>query len=384
MKQDNKIRVAVLYGGRSVEHEVSMQSAANVIEHLEKAHFDVIPIGIDKQGNWFLGKDVFTKSLAANNVEKLQDNSKWFTPAWIGKPSEKQQIEESKKLMHLSSRERCFDVVFPTVHGPLCEDGTLQGLLELADIPYVGCGVLASAIGMDKDVAKRLVKAMGVNIAPYLVVKKEQWESLEQSKFYQEVEASFGFPVFVKPANTGSSVGILKVKSSQELAAAINHAFNFDRKVLIEKAIDAIELEIAVLESLEKNGEPIISKVGEIKSSHEFYSYAAKYLDENGAKLSIPAPIPEGIQEEARAVAKLIFSTLECEAMARVDLFLERNTQRIYFNEINTIPGFTEISMYPKLMQASGISYAQLLKHLIELAIKRHKDKSQLTRNCVY
>lgn len=377
MKQSDKIRVAVLFGGRSAEHEVSLRSAANVIQFLDLSLFEVIPIGIDKQGNWFSGKDVFAKSLEHNKVSKLDHTGHtWFAPEWIGNPSDK---SESKNLQKNDGPQ--FDVVFPVVHGTLCEDGTLQGLLEIADLPYVGCGVLSSAIGMDKDVSKRLAMGADINVAPFVTIKRDQWK--ENSSFYlHEIAEKLSYPVFVKPANTGSSIGISKVKHPDELSVAIEEAFRFDTKILVEKGINAIELEVAVLESLESSNNPIVSVVGEIKPSHEFYSYEAKYLDENGADLLIPAPVSDDIKEQVKQTAKKLFLTLECEGMARVDLFLDKDTQKIYFNEVNTIPGFTQISMYPKLMDASGISYSELLTHLVKLAIKRHKNKSQLIRSC--
>lgn len=377
MKQNDKIRVAVLYGGRSAEHEVSLRSASNVIQYLDPELFEIIPIGIDKQGNWFLGKDVFAKSLQHNKVPKLEDSiSTWFTPEWVGKPIAKHQIKE----LITSPSERFFDVVFPVVHGTLCEDGTLQGLLELADLPYVGCGVLASAIGMDKDISKRLALHAGINVAPFIVIKREQWEQ-HAADFSRLVEEKLSYPVFVKPVNTGSSIGITKVKASEQLAEAVMQAFKFDNKIIVEKGLNVHELEIAVLESLEPNNEPIVSVVGEIKPSHEFYSYDAKYVDEKGAELLIPAAVNDTVKTQAQRVAKEIFQVLECEGMARVDLFLNKDTQQIFFNEINTIPGFTQISMYPKLMDASGISYSALLTHLVQLAIKRHKNKSRLSRS---
>jgi D-alanine-D-alanine ligase len=377
MKHLDKTRVAVLYGGRSSEHEVSLQSAANVIQYIDRSRYEVIPIGIDKQGTWFLGEDIFTQSLAYKKVAAVADgHQKWFTPEWIGKSIETKQLQE---VMARAPLDRPFDVVFPVVHGALCEDGTLQGLLELADIPYVGCRVLASAIGMDKDVSKRLAIQAGINVAPYLVIKQASWRQ-NADAYVQRISQQLSYPVFVKPANTGSSVGVEKVKTAADLVSAMNNAFRYDSKVLVEKAISAVELEVAVLEALDF-ADPIVSVVGEIRPSHEFYSYEAKYLDEKGAESFIPAPITELLKEEAQQLAKKIFLLLECEGMARVDLFLDKETQQIYFNEINTIPGFTQISMYPKLMDASGVSYPALLTHLIELALQRHNNKSQLTRN---
>jgi len=371
-----KIRVAVLFGGRSAEHEVSLRSAENVIRNLDPERFDVIPIGIDKQGNWTMSNNIFARSLEQNNVPKLTDDeSAWFTPDWVGKAVNKTTEPALAKPGHQ------FDVVFPVVHGSLSEDGTLQGLLELAGLPYVGCGVLSSAVGMDKDISKRLIMQANIPVAPFIVFKKDQWQA-NPDIVTQQIEKSIGYPCFIKPANTGSSVGITKVKTPEALAVAIQEALKFDVKVIIEKALNIVELEVAVLESLEDNADPIVSVVGEIKSRHEFYSYEAKYLDENGAELLIPATsIDDATKEEARNVAKKIFRTLDCEGMARIDLFYDKDARQICFNEINTIPGFTQISMYPKLMQASGIEYAALLTHLIHLAIKRQGNKSQLLRS---
>lgn len=379
MNPPKKIRVAVLYGGRSGEHEVSLRSAANVIQYLDRNKFDVVPIGIDRQGTWFLGDDVLKKELDGTHYLALsnQQENMLFNPESLGK-----KIEATQNLNPLTATkyaDRLFDVVFPAIHGSFCEDGTVQGLLELADLPYVGCGVLASAVGMDKDVSKRLIREAGLNVPDYLVIKQKQWQE-DPTFFCEAIKQKLTYPVFVKPANTGSSVGISKVKHADNLKKAIDLAFTYDAKVLVEQGIDAIELEVAVLESLELGKDHVVSVVGEIKPRHEFYSYEAKYLDEHGAVLNIPADIPEALQEKARALAGQIFNVLECEGMARVDLFLKRGSNEIYFNEINTLPGFTAISMYPKMMTASGIDYSDLLTHLIMLAMNRHKQKSQLSR----
>jgi D-alanine-D-alanine ligase len=381
MKKTNKIRVGVLFGGRSGEHEVSLNSATNVIKNLDRSLFDVVPIGINKEGVWFLGEDTHLID-ESRPLQLQQDVDKMlFTPSLIGK----QPLSPLKDLVpRLNNTDRIFDVVFPVIHGVLCEDGTVQGLLELADLPYVGCGVLGSAIGMDKDVSKRLIMNAGLRVPKYLVIKQGRWNHNPEA-FADLVAKELTYPVFVKPANTGSSVGIHKVKTPAELHAAITDAFRYDTKILVEQGIDAIELEVSVLESLNYGADPIISIVGEIKpqNGHEFYSYASKYLDEHGAEIIIPAPISAEIQEEIQANAKIIFAVLECEGMARIDLFLERHTNRIYFNEINTLPGFTEISMYPKLMAASGISYSDLLTHLIDLAVDRHGRRTLLSREYI-
>ncbi len=380
MSQNKKIRVAVLYGGRSGEHEVSLLSATNVIQNLDRNRFDVIPIGIDKQGSWFLGDDILRKELSDQKTAlKLSQDAErmLFNPDHIGKSL--QALQPAQLASHSHHAERMFDVIFPVIHGTLCEDGTVQGLLELAELPYVGCGVLASAIGMDKDVSKRLVMNAGMRTPAYVVIKKGHWQH-DAERFCELVNEQLTYPVFVKPSNTGSSVGVEKIKTPTELAAAINRAFVYDTKVLVEQGIDAREIEIAVLESLDYGKEPIISIPGEVRPTHEFYSYAAKYLDEKGAELLIPAPLSPELTQEIREFAKNIFAVLECEGMARVDLFLEKETNAIYFNEVNTIPGFTQISMYPKLMAASGMSYKELLSHLVMLAMNRHEHKSQLSR----
>jgi D-alanine-D-alanine ligase len=377
MKSMDKIRVAVLFGGRSAEHEVSLQSAKNVIQYLDHNQFEVVPIGVDKQGSWFLGHDVLTKSLEQNKVHRLtHDERAWFTPEWASKPVESANEVMAKQNNPLNR----FDVVFPAMHGSFCEDGTLQGLLELANLPYVGSGVLASAVGMDKDVSKRLAMNAGINVAPFVVIKEDVWRA-NSERYIEIIKQKINYPVFVKPANTGSSIGITKVKSAEDLKSAVDEAFRFDTKVLVEKALNVQELEMAVLQSLENSDEPIVSIVGEIKPNHEFYSYEAKYLDDKGADLLIPANVSDEIKEKARAIAKELFIILDCEGMARIDLFLDKDTNEIYFNEINTLPGFTKISMYPKLMAASGISYSELLTHLIQLAMKRHVNKNKLSRS---
>lgn len=386
MSQQPKIRVAVLYGGRSGEHEVSLVSATNVIQYLDRTRFEIVPIGIDKEGAWYLGDDIFSKELTAPALKKTlhlqrEEQRMLFNPELIGKPV--QEMQPHELIAQAKPSERMFDVVFPVIHGTLCEDGTIQGLLESSDIPYVGCGVLASAVGMDKDFSKRLIMNAGIHVPPFVVIKRGHWE-LNAVAYCDLIKQQLQYPVFVKPANTGSSVGVHKVKRPEELMTAINDAFQYDMKVVVEQGIDAIEIEVAVLESDRYGADPIVSVVGEVQPvNHEFYSYAAKYLDETGAQLKIPASIPADLQEEAKELAKKIFTVLDCEGMARVDLFLERSTNRIYFNEVNTLPGFTQISMYPKLMDASGIGYTELLTRLIMLAIARQNRKTKLSRDCV-
>lgn len=381
--QRDKIRVAVLYGGRSTEHEVSLLSATNVVQNLDRSRFEVVPIGIDKQGSWFLGTDIASPALDHSTALQLEQDAEkmLFTPNLIGQQPALR--EKSELNSHLKNSERLFDVVFPVIHGPLCEDGTVQGLLELADLPYVGSGVLSSAVCMDKDVSKRLVASAGLNVPSFHVIKRGQWNK-NPAPFCKIVNESLTYPVFVKPANTGSSVGVYKVKEAKDLSDAINSAFRYDTKVLVEQGIDAQEIEVSILESLDYGTDPFVSIVGEIvpQNGHEFYSYAAKYLDEDGAALVIPALISDEVKAAVQDVAKKIFNVLECEGMARVDLLLERGTHKIYFNEVNSIPGFTQISMYPKLIMASGMSYTDLLTHLIDLAMDRHARRDQLDHEC--
>lgn len=298
MNTTEKLRVAVLFGGRSGEHEVSLVSAMNVIQHLDRSRFEIVPIGIDKQGSWFLGDDVFNKELNAPAMLRLQRDAErmLFNPELIvqSKPTQTALAALASTEM---TKQRLFDVIFPVIHGPLCEDGTVQGLLELAEVPYVGCGVLSSSVSMDKDVSKRLVRDAGIPVPSYLVIKRGEWDKNPQH-YCDLVAAQLTYPVFVKPANTGSSVGVHKVKNQESLLAAITDAFNYDTKVTIEQGLDVIEIEVAVLESLEAGAEPIVSVPGEIRPSakHEFYSYASKYVDEKGAELLIPAPISDTLQ----------------------------------------------------------------------------------------
>lgn len=368
-----KIRVAVLYGGRSGEHEVSLQSAASVINFLDRDRFEIVPVAIDKQGRWHLNDISLLEG--KKSLPVFKDAPKVMLPPNPADPG------SGSALIRLgeSGGERGIDVVFPVMHGPLCEDGTIQGLLELADLPYVGCGVLASAVAMDKEMTKRLARDAGIPIVPYLSLKHELWEK-EKAQWTEKIEKQLGYPVFIKPANLGSSVGIHKVKERSELNRAFEDAFSYDRKVLVEAAVNAREIEVSVLENPESGAEPLVSVPGEIDPTHEFYSYEAKYLDENGATLIIPAKLDPVETKQAQDLGRKAFAILECEGMARVDLFLDRTSGMFFLNEVNTIPGFTAISMYPKLWEASGISYPELLSRLVDLAISRHEKKKKLVR----
>jgi D-alanine-D-alanine ligase len=374
-----RIRVAVLYGGRSGEHEISLQSAASVLRNLDRERFEVIPIAIDKEGRWHPG-DVALIDQGARTLPVFKDQPPVLLP-----PSPRAGGAELVPYGETALHKRglplpAVDVVFPVMHGTLCEDGAIQGLLELADLPYVGCGVLASAVGMDKEVAKRLARAAALPIVPYVLARRGTWEA-ELPALTARVAQDLGYPCFVKPACCGSSVGVHKVKTAAALRPALADAFRYDRKVLIEKAIDAREIEVAVLQSPDPSGAPLCSVPGEINPRHEFYSYEAKYLDENGAELIIPARLSDAQTAAAQRLAAAAFTALECEGMARVDFFLDRGTGELLFNEVNTIPGFTSISMYPKMWEASGLPYQELLTRLIELALRRGHEQRQLVRD---
>ena len=368
-----KLRVMVLYGGRSGEHEVSLRSAASVIRNLDQTKFEIVPVAINPEGKWQLHSlnQMFSDS---PSLPILKEAPLVILPPYPGRG-------EREGLIQLDAQQKAIpiDVVFPVMHGTFSEDGALQGFLELADLPYVGCGVLASSVGMDKEFSKRLAKEAGVPIVPYVSTRKETWTE-QRSHLYKRIESELGYPVFVKPVNSGSSVGIHKVKRPEDLEDALQDAFKYDVKVIIERALSVREIEFSVLENLVPGRPPRISIPGEITPTHEFYSYEAKYLDEKGAVLRIPAPLDEATLKAATKMASDVFQMLGCESMARVDLFLDKNTNELYFNEVNTLPGFTSISMYPKLWEQSGLPYPELLSQLIELAMARHQRKSQLLR----
>ncbi len=374
-----RIRVAVLYDGRSGEHEISLLSAASVLRNLDSERFEAIPIAIDKDGRWHPGNLALIEK-GARALPVFRDQPPVVLPPSPSVGGAELVPYGADAVAHRGTPLPAVDVVFPVMHGTLCEDGTIQGLLELADLPYVGCGVLASAVGMDKEVAKRLAQAAGLPIVPYLVARRSTWEH-KLPHLIAKTAHSLGYPCFVKPACCGSSVGVHKVKTPDELGPALADAFRYDRKVLIEKAVDAREIEVAVLENADPLGQPLCSVPGEINPRHEFYSYEAKYLDEQGAELLIPARLDGEQVDAAQRLAAAAFTTLECEGMARVDFFLDRKTAQLYFNEVNTIPGFTSISMYPKMWEASGIPYRELLTRLIELALQRGTEKRALLRD---
>lgn len=364
MMSTRKLRVAVIYGGKSGEHEISLISAASVIRNLDTSRFDIVPIAVTKAGQWFeqslteaLPKDAKSLKIVTQGAKRVSFN--------IG------------DRFTVSSGP--IDVVFPVMHGPLCEDGTIQGFFEISDMPYVGCGTLSSAVGMDKDVAKRLAVSEGIQVVPWVTLKKADWAD-DANMLMVRIERELGFPCFIKPANMGSSVGVHKVKRKEDLRSSIEDAFRYDLKVIAEKGIKAREIELSALEALEDHAEPQVSIPGEIAPTHEFYSYESKYLDENGADLMIPAHLSAAHVKFAQDTARKVFKVLECEGMARVDFFLDQDTGEFYLNEINTLPGFTQISMYPKLWEASGLSYKDLLSRLVDLALKRGRVRGKLLR----
>jgi len=351
-----KIRVGVIYGGRSGEHEVSVASAASIFTHLDRGRYEPVPIRIEKDGRWTLGAKA-PQAISAAQVIEGQKQSEALEP-----------VEPTAAVTGSG-----IDVVFPVLHGPYGEDGTVQGLLELANVPYVGAGVLGSAAGMDKAVMKTLFAAHGLPIVRHEVVLRREWER-DPAGITARVSRTLRYPVFVKPANLGSSVGISKAKSDADFAEAMALALQFDRKIVIEAAVaGAREIECAVL----GNDEPDASIPGEIIPSREFYDYEAKYLDE-GSRLLIPAPLTDQQAAEVRRLAVAAFRAVDCAGMARVDFLLASAAGDLFVNEVNTIPGFTTISMYPKLWAASGLPYPALLDRLITLALERHAEKQQL------
>lgn len=362
-----KIRVGILFGGKSGEHEVSLTSAKNVMDAIDQSKYEVVPIGITKQGLWLSGPDVHRRlteqtepapQLAAHIANKAAERA--LTPF----------LDDSVATQNAPMGS--VDVILPILHGPMGEDGTVQGFLELANLPYVGCGVLGSAAAMDKAMAKAVFRANGLPVTADVLVLRHEWQSAP-AETVAKIEATLRYPLFIKPANMGSSVGVTKAHHRAELEAGLNLAARFDRRLLVEQGIkNAREIEVAVL----GNNAPIASEPGEVIPSREFYSYASKYIDDNSGLL-IPAPLKQGQTARVREMALTAFKALDCAGLARVDFLLEEPEGVFYLNEINTMPGFTAISMYPKLWQAGGISYTELIDRLIELAFERYADKQQ-------
>jgi D-alanine-D-alanine ligase len=387
-----KIRVGILFGGRSGEHEISLLSAASVFKAINQNKFDVVPIGITKEGRWVTSSDAerllagkpleHERRLRAGDPEAtsaaavLHNGEAVIVPPEPHRGGTMTPFQSEALTRRASDRAINVDVIFPVLHGTFGEDGTIQGLLELADIPYVGAGVLGSAAGMDKDIMKSLFRAAELPIVKHVTFLRGEWE-VAPKKMQKAVERKLKYPVFVKPANLGSSVGISKARDTKELAIAIDEAAKFDRKIVVEEGVGgkknkAREIECAVL----GNDEPDASVPGEIVPSAEFYDYAAKYLDE-GSQLIIPAKLTKTESKQVRELAVAAFRAVDCSGLARVDFLMDPKSRKIYLNEINTMPGFTSISMYPKLWAASGVSYPELIERLIRLGMERHAEKKK-------
>jgi D-alanine-D-alanine ligase len=390
-----KLRVGVLFGGRSGEHEVSLLSAASVLNAIDKKKYEVVPIGITKQGRWVTaahaerllqGKPPETpepRHLRAGDPDATPAAAVLARGEGVVVPPMPGQDHSSLMPFETDAHELPaavdsvdVDIIFPVLHGTFGEDGTIQGLLELADIAYVGAGVLGSAAGMDKDVMKRLFRDAGLPIVKHVTALRSDWRG-QPKKVRKQIESSLKYPVFVKPANLGSSVGISKVHDSSELAAAMDEAARFDRKLVIEQGVGGAKAKAREIEcSVLGNDKPIASVPGEIVPVKEFYDYDAKYLVE-GSESIIPAKIGKAKQKEVQRLAVAAFQAVDCAGMARVDFLMDPRTKKMYVNEVNTIPGFTSISMYPKMWAATGISYPELVDRLIQLGMERHAEKKQ-------
>jgi D-alanine-D-alanine ligase len=359
---DNKLRVAVLFGGRSGEHEVSLMSARNVLSALDPAKYDVTQIGITHDGVWLTGEDVIGK-FEQGDLRALEQVIVAPDPTLSG-------VYVVRDTRHVKLAD--VDVYFPVLHGTFGEDGTIQGLFELANAAYVGAGVVGSAVGMDKGIFKDVMLANNIPVVDTLVVRRAEIEQ-DMASVIEKAEALSAYPLFTKPANLGSSVGVTKCNNRSDLQEGLMEAASFDRRVLIQKGIRSPrEIEVSVL----GNDNPIASVPGEILPSREFYSYESKYIDGTSG-LIIPAPLPAEVAEQIREYAVRAYRAIDCAGMARVDFFLEKDTNQIYLNELNSLPGFTKISMYPKLWEASGLPYSKLVDRLIELALERRAERAR-------
>lgn len=358
----NKIKVALLFGGRSAEHEVSINSAKNIATAIDKTKYDLITLGISKSGSWYI-------TTALNKITSITEESlieDEFHPISFSFERGKGQFFNSKTQELIA-----VDIVFPIIHGTYGEDGCVQGFLKMLNIPFTGCSVLSSATGMDKDVMKQIFTYASIPNAPYRLLRP--WTQTS----FQEIVQSIGLPFFIKPANAGSSVGVHKIKSESEFSAKLQDAFSYDSKVLAEKFIRGKEIEISVLGL---SHSPEVSEPGEIRPTHEFYSYDAKYIDQNGAETIIPAMLPSIVTAQIKQLAKKAYTALNASGFARIDFFVTEAGD-VFINEINTLPGFTNISMYPKMWEASGINYSNLISRIIELGLKQHKLDQSLKTN---
>ncbi len=368
---DKKIRVGIIFGGRSGEHEVSLASAQSVARAIDPTQYEVILIGITKQGRWIAGAHALKQLAAASPTPLLAPGDDVSGEATSESLSSAELVPVGMPSSANTSPLATIDVAFPLVHGTFGEDGTLQGLLELADIPYVGAGVAASAVGMDKALMKALFRAHDLPVVDWITILRREWES-QPEETIRRIESAFGYPCFIKPANLGSSVGVTQARNWDELAQALATAAQYDRKMIAERAArNAREIECSVL----GNDDPLASTPGEIIPQRAFYDYVAKYANDSGTELIVPADLPPGLARQVQDLAVRAFKAADASGMARVDFFLERATNRLLVNEINTIPGFTAVSMYPRMWAHSGVPYPALIDRLIQLALERHADK---------
>lgn len=366
---EKKLRVGVIFGSRSCEYDVSLNSATSVIENLDTNKYEVVPLAITREGTWLLGTKPAELQAIEENKSKPESLTQSQAVALIGDPNVRHLLAlESGKQVDIEP----LDVIFPVLHGPYGEDGTIQGLLEMADIPYVGCGVLGSAIGMDKEITKKLFQCVGIPIIDYLVYRRHEWEQSPEMVM-SAVEQQIGYPCIVKPVNMGSSVGVSKASDREALNLAMTTAALYDRKIIIERCLNIREISCAVL----GNDEPISSLVGEYVTEEDtFLDFEGKYIHPS-FHFDVPANISQELAQEIRQKSLLAYRTLDLSGLARVDFFLDRNSQRLYINEVNTLPGFTTASVYPKMWIASGLSYPHLLDRLIELALERYQDRKR-------
>lgn len=365
-----KVRVGLIFGGKSGEHEVSLASAQSVARAIDKEKYDVVLIGIAKDGRWIAGGNALKQLAAASPTPLLSAGLEHDNASGATETATTKELVPGATVS--SSPLSSIDVAFPLVHGPFGEDGTIQGLLELADIPYVGAGVAASAVGMDKALMKAIFRANNLPVVDWMVILRRDWESKPEETI-RSIESAFGYPCFIKPANLGSSVGVTKAHNWDELAQALATAAQFDRKLLAERAVDAREIECSVL----GNDEPIAAIPGEVVPKREFYDYAAKYAEGSGTELKIPADLPPEVTRSVQDIAIRAFKSIDGSGLARVDFFLERATNKVLLNEINTIPGFTSVSMYPRMWEQTGLTYSDLIDRLIQLGLERYADKKK-------
>lgn len=363
----SKLRVGIIFGGRSGEHDVSLRSAQSVMQALDRTKYDVVPIGITRDGQWRVAQSALA-AVSNGDVPLLQADAADAQTATLLSGS------DSSALMQVDADARLtpfteLDVVFPVLHGTYGEDGTVQGMLELTNVPYVGAGVVGSATGMDKAVFKRVMEASGLPVLPWKLVLRSRWQD-DPDEVLSQLETTLKYPMFTKPANLGSSVGICKCEDREALRAGLVEAARFDRRIVVEQGVNVRELEVAVL----GNDQPIASVVGEIRPKRAFYDYEAKYITDD-SELLIPAGVSAEMSDRVRQLAIDAYCAIDCAGLGRVDFLLDTDSDNLYINEINTLPGFTSISMYPKLWEASGISYSELLDRLIELALERYEDK---------